>query len=344
MGVQISEILLKKEISVDELSGKTIAIDAFNHLYQFLTTIRQRDGTPLMDSKGNVTSHLSGLFSRTTNLMEKGINLIYVFDGKSPKLKLEEQERRAMVKRDAESKYKIAAEKEDIEEMKKYAGRTSRLSEEMVVEAKQLLDALGIPVVEAPSEGEAQAAYIVKNGDAYAVSSQDSDSLIFGSPCLIRNLSISGRRKRTNKLAYETINPEIIELEPNLKSLGINRGQLIVMGILVGTDYNKSGIKGIGPKNALKLLKKHGNDFDLLFKEVEWEKYYSIDWKEIYNLFTNMPLREKYTLEWKQPDQEKIKRILVEKHDFSQERVDSAMEKLEYAREKGRQKGLGEFF
>ncbi len=344
MGVQIAEILAKKEVSIDEFSGKTIAVDAFNHLYQFLSTIRQRDGTPLMDSHGNVTSHLSGLFSRTTNLLERNIRLIYVFDGKSPGLKLEEQERRSSVKAEAEAKYRIAAEKRDLDEMKKYASRTSRLTEQMLAESRELLRAMGIPVVDAPSEGEAQAAQIVKDGQAFAVSSQDSDSLLFGSPYLIRNLSISGRRKRAGKLAYEAINPELISLQEVLGELGLTREQLIVLGILVGTDYNRAGIKGIGPKNALKLLKKHGTDFKGLFREVKWSDYYATDWKEIFGLFTGMPVAAKYHLEWGAPDAEKIKQILVGKHDFSGERVDTSIARIGSAMQKGRQKGLGEFF
>lgn len=87
MGVNIKDLLLMHEISIDELKGKVLAVDSFNMLYQFLTTIRTPDGKPLMDSKGNVTSHLIGLFSRTTQFMAKGIKPIFVFDGEKPVLK-----------------------------------------------------------------------------------------------------------------------------------------------------------------------------------------------------------------------------------------------------------------
>jgi flap endonuclease-1 len=344
MGVQIAEILLKKEIQLDDLSGKTIAIDAFNHLYQFLSTIRQRDGTPLMDSSGNVTSHLAGMFSRSINLLERNIRLVYVFDGKSPGMKKLEQERRHNLKKKAEEKYRIAAEKEDIDEMKKYASRTSRLTEEMVTEAKELAAALGIPVVQAPSEGEAQAALIVKKGHAFAVSSQDSDSLLFGSPKLIRNLSISGRRKKGNKFAYEQVNPEIIGLEENLRELGISHEQLIALSILVGTDFNSDGIKGIGPRHALKLVLKHKSNLDAAFDEAKWSEHYPFGWREIYNIFASMPVSEKYRLEWSEPDAGRLKKLLVGRHDFSEDRIDSTMQKLAQAKKQGKQKGLGEFF
>ena len=91
MGVKLSDIP-KQTIEFEDLRGKVIAIDAFGSLYQFLSSIRQKDGTPLMDSQGNVTSHLMGLFTRTTNLMQKGIKVCYVFDGKRPILKQQETE------------------------------------------------------------------------------------------------------------------------------------------------------------------------------------------------------------------------------------------------------------
>ncbi len=162
MGVQITELLVKKEINLNELANKVIAVDSHLFLYQFLTTIRQRDGSLLIDSKGRVTSHLAGLFTRSTKLIEAGLKLVYVFDGEPPKLKHEERERRKKVKIEAQKKYEEAKKKEDLEEMRKYAARTTRLTPEMIEEAKKLIKALGIPVVEAPSEGEAQAAYMVK--------------------------------------------------------------------------------------------------------------------------------------------------------------------------------------
>src|SRR3989338_165864 len=270
MGVAITELLIKKEIELDELSGKTIVIDAPIQLYQFLSSIRGRDGSLLSDSKGEVTSHLIGLSSRIPKLMEKNIRLAYVFDGKVPDLKKKERERRKELKIEAEKKYQEAVKKEDLEEMKKYAARTTRLTPSMIEEAKKLIEALGIPIIEAPSEAEAQASHIVKNGDAFAVGTNDADCLMFGAPRIIRNLSIVGKRKKTSKLAYETISPELVDLAENLNNLGIDNDQLIALSMLVGTDYNINGIKGIGPKNALKLVKQYGKNFDSLFKEVKW--------------------------------------------------------------------------
>jgi flap endonuclease-1 len=201
MGVAITELLEGKELTIEQLHGKVFAVDAFNMLYQFLTTIRMQDGTPLKDSKGNVTSHLIGLFARSTTLMSQGLRLAFVFDGEPPALKRQERERRHAVKVEALRQFKKAEAKEDIEEMKKYAGRTATLNSEMVNEAKVLLAALGLPVIQAPSEGEAQAAHICKRGDAYAVISQDADALLFGAPRVVRNLNLTGRRKKGGALA-----------------------------------------------------------------------------------------------------------------------------------------------
>src|SRR3989344_1424609 len=123
MGIALKDIATGKEIEIDSLKGKVLAVDSYNLLYQFLTTIRARDGTLLMDSKGNVTSHLVGLFSRTTKLMQCGIKLVFVFDGKPPELKEKERIRRRELKAEAESEYRKAAEKKDLEAMKKYAAR-----------------------------------------------------------------------------------------------------------------------------------------------------------------------------------------------------------------------------
>lgn len=340
MGVAITELLLRKEIEINELAGKVIAVDSPMWLYQFLSIIRARDGTALMDSKGNITSHLVGLFNRTTRLMQQGLKLAFVFDGKPPKLKEKERERRKELKLEAEKEYKKAKEKEDIEAMKKYAARTARLTPEMIKEAKKLIEALGLPIVNAPCEGEAQAAYMVKKDKAFGVASQDADSLLFSASKLIRNLSIAGKRKKAGQLAYEIVKPEIIDLAENLNNLGIDNDQLIALGMLIGTDYNPGGVKGIGPKNALKLVKEYGSDFDSLFKKVEWKKFFKFDWTEIFYLIKKMEVTDKYKLKCLDLDKEKIIKLLIDKHDFSEERVDSALAKLEEEREKKKQTGL----
>lgn len=343
MGVKIFELVPAKETDLESLSGKTLAVDSSLFLYQFLSTIRQRDGSLLMDSKGRITSHLTGLFNRTVKLMQKQINLVFVFDGKPPELKKKERERRRELKKEAESKYKIAMEKNDLDEMKKYAARTTKLTPDMIEESKRLISALGLPVVQAPSEGEAQAAHIVKKGDAFAVASQDADSLMFGATRLVKNLAITGRRKKTGKLGFETVKPEIIELKEVFNNLGIDNDQLIALSMLIGTDYNTGGIKGIGQKTGLKLVKQHGKDFDKLFEDVKWKEHFDFPWTDVFYAIKKVDVSDEYSIETSPIDRDEIMQILVEDHDFSAERVSSALDKLLKATKKRQQKGLAEW-
>jgi flap endonuclease-1 len=343
MGVALKDLIEKKDIKISELRDKILVIDAYNNLYQYITSIRQRDGSLLTDSNGRVTSHLVGLFSRTTKLMKKGLKLAFVFDGKVPDLKKEERQRRRDVKKEAKKKYDKAVEEEDTDNMRKYAARTSRLTDEMVEEAKKLISALGLPVVQAPSEGEAQAAHMVKKGDAYAVVSQDYDSFIYGATRVVQNLNISGKRKKKGALSYSKVRPQLIVIGDVINQLGIDQEQLIILSILVGTDYNIKGIKGIGPKTALKLVKQYGKDFDDLFKENNWDKNFDFPWTDVFYTIKNMKVTDDYSLEWNPIDEEKIKEILIGEHEFSEERVDKKISDLKKNKEKMQQKGLGEF-
>ncbi len=340
MGLPIKDLIISKEIDFVNLSGKIVVIDSFNLLYQFLTTIRQRDGGLLTDKKGNVTSHLTGLFFRLANFLEKNIKPAFVFDGEAPKLKQEERKRREKLKEIAKKEYEIAKERGDIKGMKKYAGRTTKLTPDMVTEAKKLIKAFGCPVIQAPSEGEAQAAYIVKKEDAFAAVSQDFDTLLYQTPKLIRNLSIAGKRKKTSKLGYTTIKPEIISHSDNLNNLGIDNDQLIVLSMLAGTDYNIGGVKGIGPKKAYELVKKYKKDFKKIFEIALWNDFFDIPWTEVFYLFKNMPVTDDYELLWCDVKKEEIKKLLCDEHDFSFERIESTINKFGPKK----QKGLSDFF
>ncbi|MBU0535680.1 MAG: flap endonuclease-1 [Nanoarchaeota archaeon] len=344
MGTKLKDIIIKKEIEIQDLKDKVLVVDSYNVMYQFLTTIRMADGSPLMDSKGNITSHLNGLFNRTTNLMHRGLRLAFVFDGKAPRLKQKERERRSDLKEEAQKEYEIAKDRKDLDQMKKYAARTSRLTRDMVEEAKKLITAMGLPVIQAPSEGEAQAAYIVNKGEAYAEISQDFDCLVFGVPKLVRNLTVSEKRKLPGKLSYITVKPEMMELEENLKALGISQDQLICLSMLVGTDYNIGGIKGIGPKNALKMVKEGKNNFGQMFKNAGWNDHFDFQWEEVFDTIKNMPTSDDYDLKWAKPDAEKINKLLVDEHDFSEKRVSDALTKINAESDKRSQKGLSQFF
>jgi len=346
MGLNIREIIPRKEIEISELRGKMVCVDAFNSLYQFLSTIRQIDGTPLMDDKQRVTSHLSGIFYRNINLLSEGMKLIYVFDGEPPELKYKTHEKRKEARDLAEEKYEEAKQKQDLTAMKRYSSQTIRLNDEMLNESKELLEAMGIAVIQAPGEGEAQAAYLARiKEQIYASVSQDYDSLLFGAPILIKNLTLA--RKRKTYTGWVEINPELISLEKVLNSLEINLDQLICLGILVGTDYNPKGIPGIGQKKALEIVKKFKQPI-LIFEEVA-QRIYSLpeedqfDWKEIFALFKKPNVID-IDFEFKKINKEKIKEILIERHDFSKERVEKQLEKLMAVKEKNKQKGLDNWF
>ncbi len=342
MGTKILELINMQEISLDDLKNKTLVVDAYNMLYMFITTIRQSDGSLLKDSKGNVTSHLSGLFSRVTRLLLKNIKLIFVFDGKPPELKMKERERRRKLKEEALTKYEAAKDAEDISEMKKYAGRTARLTPDLVEESKLFLAYMGIPVIEAPSEGEAQASYMVQQGDAYAIVSQDADSLLFKAPVVVKDLNISRTRRKTGTNVYQTINPKLIKLNEALTTLGLDQDQLIVLGMLVGTDFNIGGIKGIGPQKAMKLLKEHDKNFDALFEAAKWDEHFDFSWKEVFDTIKKMPIDKEYKISFGKIDKAKVIELMVEKHDFNKERIENTLEKIEKS-QKNLQKSLFEF-
>ncbi|HIJ98763.1 TPA: flap endonuclease-1 [archaeon] len=339
MGVDLGDLIEKQEIELEDLRGKKIAIDALNAIYQFLSIIRQPDGTPLIDSNKNITSHLSGLFYRTTRLMEIGIIPCYVFDGEPPKLKSATVEERKEIRREAEKKWKAALEAGELAEARKYAQAASRVTESMLEESKKLLNALGIPVVQAPSEGEAQAAYICQQGDVYSVGSQDYDALLFGAPRLLRNITITGKRKVPRKNIYVEVKPEMIELDSAIKEIEVTREQLIEMGILIGTDFNE-GVKGIGPKKSLAHIKE--KSLKEWIKEGKFE--FEVDVEVLKKIFLKPEITKNYSLNWQPYDQEKLIEILHEKHDFSKERIENALEKLEKSRGAKDQKSLQEWF
>lgn len=339
MGVDIGDLFEKRTVELSDLSHKVVAIDAYNILYQFLSIIRQRDGTPLTDSHGNVTSHLSGILYRITSLAENGIKPVFVFDGKPPEMKMQTIGKRKEIRKNAHVKWDEAKEKGLVEEAFKYAQASVKMNSTIIDDAKYLLELMGIPYVQAPSEGEAQAAYMVKKGDADIVSSQDYDAMLFGAPDVVRNLTITGKRKMPRKNIYVDVKPEIINLDKSLQALGVSRSQLIDIAICVGTDFN-TGLAGIGPKKAIKLIKIHEN-----IKSILAEINQSIDnVEEIEELFMNPPVTDEYTLEWKKPNMGKLIEFLCKEHDFSEERVNKAAERLDAAAGSRKQQTLDQWY
>lgn len=325
MGVSIGELVEPQEVRLEALSGKIVAIDAHNTLYQFLSIIRQPDGTPLKDSSGRITSHLSGLIYRTANILEKGIRLVFVFDGRPSELKATVLRERSERREEARKRWEEAKVLYP-EEALKFAKASVRLDATIIQDTKTLLTYLGIPSVQAKAEGEAQAAYMVQKGDADLVGSQDYDSLLFGAPLMVRNLSAPRGKAK----------PELIALEELKKRHGLTREELVDLAILIGTDFNP-GVRGIGVKRALKLIKEYRSIEGLIAAaEIEPIEHY----EEIRALFLQPEVNESYELRWGNVEEDKVKEFLCEEHDFSVERVSAALEKITRQKVPGSQRRI----
>ncbi|MDE1852031.1 MAG: flap endonuclease-1 [Candidatus Micrarchaeota archaeon] len=348
LGKLVAEV--KENIALDELAGKTIAIDAYNTIYQFLSIIRGPDGTPLMDSKGRVTSHLSGLLYRTTNLIEFGISPVFVFDGIPPVQKQRTIEARMNRRKEALEEWNRAKAEGQLAEARTYAMASTKITKDVVQSAKELLGFMGIPCIQANSEAEAQAAHMVKSGLVYATASQDYDSFLFGSDIVLRNLTITGKRRLPRSSVMIEVKPERVMLDKLLSSMGIGIRQLIWMGMLIGTDFN-SGVEKVGPKTALKIVKEHKtlDGITAYLKErygYEWET----DPKEIESIFAKPDVsdisREKFDelIKGAKPDKEKVISFMCDEHGFSNERVDKAANKLLELKGRKGQKGISSWF
>jgi len=340
LGTAIGEIVPREEISLEQLSGKTLGFDSYNVIYQFLSSIRGPDGTPLMDSHGNVTSHLTGLFYRTISLVERGIRPVFVFDGKPSALKANTIQKRREIRTDAIEKHEQALKEGDLGEAKKWGSRALKLDEKMIADAKELVSLMGFPVVQASGEGEAQIVHMMKEGKLEGCVSQDYDSLLFGASTVYRNIGVSGKRKVPGKNIYVDVEPEKIVLQKVLQENGITQEKLIWIGMLIGTDFNDKFPK-IGVKTALKLVKEH-NSFDEIISATEHTP--DFDWREVAKVFEKPDATSDYKISFSAPQKEKVIEFLCERHDFSAERVESSVKKLtEKLSEKSKQSRLGDW-
>lgn len=342
MGVNLSDLTEPKSMEMEDLRGKKVAIDTYNIVYQFMSAIRQPDGYPLCDSKGRTTSHLTGLLHRTASLIEAGIEPVFVFDGKPHPLKQATLDGRKERREKAEQEWKDAVERGDMKTAHTKAQQTSRMTDEVKESAKELIRYMGLPIVDAPSDGEQEAAYICRRKDVWATASQDFDSLLFGTPVLLRNLTMTGRRKVPGKDIYREIKTEVIDSEEFLRNLGISREQLVDMCILMGTDFN-TGIKGIGPKKALKLVRDNG-DLESVLRKIGED---IPDYQEIRGIFLDYKGSDDYSVEHGPLDRQAVVDMLTS-YDFSADRVNSALDRIESARKeeerKRKQKALDAWF
>jgi flap endonuclease-1 len=320
------------------LRGKSLAVDAQNYLYQFLSLIRMQDGTPLQDSHGNITSHLAGLMFRSTRLIrDYDMYLVFVFDGPPPRLKQNEITKRREMREQATREWQDALKTGDYATAFSKAVMSSHLTRSMIEDSKLLLQLLGIPFIQAPSEAEAQAAYMAQVGDVWAASSKDYDSLLFGAPRLQRYLTISGREFLPSKGISRPLEPELIELNSFLSEYSITREQLIDLAILIGTDFNE-GIKGIGPKKALKLVKEH-SALDNMPEEIK-ETLENQNCHEIQRFFLEPEITKNYSLQYGELQEEELYHFLCDERDFSRDRVATVILRMRNYFANQRQTGL----
>lgn len=331
MGLDLKALVVREKTSLETFASKAVAIDAYNAIYQFLAIIRGPDGLHLSDDQGRVTSHLSGLFYRNIKFLSIGIKPIYVFDGKPPSLKSAEIEHRKQAKQDATVKYEKALKAGDMQEARKYAQQTTSMRDSMVQDSKRILELFGIPVIQAPSEGEATAAHLTLTGQAYAAASQDFDSILFGAKKLVRNFSNSGRRKIPNRNSYIEVEPEIIDTQKTLSELKLNREQIIDLGILIGTDFNPDGFERVGPKTALKMIREHSRLENIPHIQEQLKK---IDYNQIRKIFSEPEVSKVPKIDFKQVDYEGITKYLVDERSFSLDRVQTSLNRLKKAFEK----------
>lgn len=342
MGVNLSGVIQCREVDLSFLSGKKVTIDAYNTIYQFLSIIRQPDGYPLCDSKNRITSHLSGLLYRTANLIESGIEPSFVFDGVPHELKHTTLERRRSRRDDAEKEWEKAIKEGDIKKAFSKAQQTSRITDEIRTSSLELLELMGMPLIKAPSDGEAQAAYMCSKGDVWASASQDYDSILFGAPRLVRNMTITGRRKMPGRDEYRTVRTEMIESEEALQQIGLTREQLVDACIMMGTDFNP-GISGIGPKRGIKLIRDHGS-LEAALRHIGEE---IPEYREVREIFLDGEYTDTYNLVPGDMDRDGIVEMLTG-YDFTESRVISALDKIDCARSankaKKQQKSLDSWF
>ena len=252
----LRELAVIESVGFDDLDGTVVAVDAHNWLYRYLTTtVRWTDGNTYTTADGTEVANLLGIIRGLPKFFEHDLVPVFVFDGAVTDLKAEEVAERRAAKRTAEEALAEAREAGDAIEAAKYEARTQRLTDVIQRTTRDLLELLDVPMVEAPAEGEAQAAHMAEAGDVDYVGTEDYDALLFGAPLTLRQLTSSG-------------DPELMDLEATLESLSLTRTQLVEVAILIGTDFNP-GLSGYGPKTALKAIREHGTLEAVLREEDE---------------------------------------------------------------------------
>ena len=240
-----------REVPFADIEGRVVAVDAHNWLYRYLTTtVKWTSDAAYTTAGGTEVANLIGVVQGLPKFFEHDLVPVMVFDGAVTDLKADEVAERREKRAAAEKRRAAAAERGDAVEAARLEARTQRLTDVIQETTRELLELLDVPVVEAPAEGEAQCAHMAATGTADHAGSEDYDTLLFGAPTTLRQLTSKG-------------DPELMDLAATLDDLGLDRQGLVDVAMLCGTDFNE-GVRGIGPKTAVTAVREHGDLWGVL--------------------------------------------------------------------------------
>jgi len=346
MGIAYSGLIdsCKEKFDLNNLKNKRLGFDAYNVLFQFITTIRGVDGEPLKNQRGEVTSHYSGLFYRLMNISKYTPYITFVFDGVSHELKNKTKEERRDKRGIAKDNFLKAQEEGNVLDMRKFARQAATIDSKIIQESKELILALGFSYIDAPGEAEAQISYLTRTNKLDYTISQDYDCLLFGSPHLLKNITVSGKKKIPYKNITIDVVPEIIHSDCIYKKLELTPDKLLWLSILIGTDFNEK-VDGIGPQTAYKLVHQY-NSFEEIEKYLkEKNKEIKFDYKEIEDIFKNPNITSSPEIHAGKFSRDEIENILINKAGFSSDRVKQQLDEyIKEKDEKNKQRTLGKWF
>jgi flap endonuclease-1 len=321
----LRDIAVIESIAFDDLGGSVVAIDAHNWLYKYLTTtVKFTDSSVYTTERGDEVANLLGIVQGLPKLVEADITPVFVFDGVPTDLKSDEIASRRAEREAVEARLDEARERGDAIEIARLESRTQRLTEVIHETTRGLFDRLEVSYVDAPAEGEAQCAHMARHDPQvdYA-GSDDYDTMLFGAPLTLRQLTSAG-------------DPELLNLDATLDHLDISWEQLVDVGILSGTDFNE-GLEGVGPKTALSAIREHGDIWGVL--DERGASIPNVD--RIRELFLQPSVTDEYTLDGPgSPDVAAARSFVTDEWEIPVEEVDRGFARLEECRT---QTGLDRF-
>lgn len=300
-------------VSLNDLEGGVIAVDAHNWLYKYLTTtVRFTNESVYTTAEGKEVANLVGIIQGLPKFYENDLTPVFVFDGGVSDLKADEVAERRDRREQEEERLEAARETGDPVEIARLESRTQRLTPVIQETTRAVFDLLDVPYVEAPAEGEAQAAHMARVDERVDyVGSDDYDTLLFGAPLTLRQLTSSG-------------DAEIMDFQATLENHDITWEQLVDVGILCGTDFN-DGLAGFGPSTALSAVREHGDLWAVLDAEDA-----HIDYADrIRDLFLDPAVTAEYQFDTSpEPDVDGARRYVTETWEVPAEEVERGFERL----------------